>query len=134
MPLVGSSSRCDFTFAFRCAYNGFMREISDGRMKWRLERNVDRPANHQANAPWWRHFKQKQSRELRYPTASDQPQLPIGTIVLLKGKPDRPRRVLAAEWHHFQHQFVYIIETRGQRKHPPFCPYWFLDQLEVIDG
>lgn len=58
------------------------------------------------------------------------PALEVGTQVLLKGKPDRTRRILESEWHAHRYEFVYIIETSAP---DDFKPYWFLGQLEVVD-
>jgi len=58
------------------------------------------------------------------------PSLDVGTVVLLTGKPDRPRRVLSAEWHGHRYEFVYVVETSAP---DDFRPYWFLAQLTVVD-
>src|SRR5438132_178647 len=78
--------------------------------------------------PWWQRFPKRRSRLPRDPGPGDAPDLnlPPGTLVWLRGKPDRPRRLLRAEWHAIRCQHVYIVETSAGAR---FAPYWFADQL-----
>jgi hypothetical protein len=85
---------------------------------------------------WWKRYRPLSSPPLRGPGADDHPDpnLAQGALVRLKGKPDRIRRVLRAEWHSFRHAYVYIVETSAAMRkyaHTPF-PYWFADQLELV--
>ncbi|EMI40261.1 hypothetical protein RRSWK_07221 [Rhodopirellula sp. SWK7] len=57
------------------------------------------------------------------------PELTVGTIIKLAGKPDRTRRILDSEWHLHRYEFVYIVETSAQNN---FRPYWFAAQLTVV--
>ncbi len=58
------------------------------------------------------------------------PRLVAGTLVRLVGKPAQARRVIKSEWHSHQRVYVYIIETTAPT---PFEPYWFAEQLEVVE-
>jgi hypothetical protein len=101
---------------------------------WKVRPTPDPPAQEREwHGPWWMRYRPLYRPESREPSEQDLPKLEIGAMVLLKGKPDRRRRVLAAEWHCFRYQYVYIVETNGQMKRPPFRPYWFLDQLRPVD-
>jgi hypothetical protein len=83
----------------------------------------------QPTPAWWqRHPRLRSRRRPRPPTAQESPQLTEGTLVRLRGKPDRQRRVLQSTWHWHRHEYVYIVETSAR---PPFKPYWFFDQLSV---
>jgi hypothetical protein len=80
---------------------------------------------------WWKRYTNKKSR-LPYPQPAEaRPLLQVGTVVRLKGKPDRPRRVLEAQWHWIRREFVYVVETSARTTPYVFKPYWFSDQLQV---
>lgn len=75
---------------------------------------------------WWMQFPRPESRTPREPRPEDRPLLAQGDLVRLRGKPDRARRVLRAEWHWHRHAFVYIVETNAPSH---FEPYWFFEQM-----
>jgi hypothetical protein len=77
---------------------------------------------------WWMHFPKTGSRAIQDPTPRDYPQIKIGTVVRLRGKPNSQRRVIKTEWHRHRHKFVYIIETSAPKG---FEPYWFYEQLTI---
>ena len=80
-------------------------------------------------APWWALFTDNESRECRSEPDGACPELEIGTMVRLTGKPELKRRVIGAEWHSHRYEFVYIVETSAEGW---FRPYWFLAQLTVV--
>ncbi|WP_309719522.1 hypothetical protein [Armatimonas sp.] len=79
--------------------------------------------------PWWQHFPRTSSLFPKEQGGRDfpDPTLAPGTWVRLRGKPEKPRRVLRAEWHRYHWQFVYIVETSGY-----FDAYWFAEQLVLV--
>ncbi|WP_144059446.1 hypothetical protein [Rhodopirellula sp. SWK7] len=81
------------------------------------------------SSPWWRHFPRVESRKCCSMPVGASPELTVGTIIKLAGKPDRTRRILDSEWHLHRYEFVYIVETSAQNN---FRPYWFAAQLTVV--
>ena len=79
-------------------------------------------------APWWRRYDARTGpRRPRLFTPQDSPAYAVGDQVRLVARPERVRRILGVEWHHWRHTHVYTVETST----PPdlFAPYWFGDQL-----
>lgn len=76
---------------------------------------------------WWVQYPQPSCAEPQLRPGPDQrPVFREGDVVWLRGKPDRPRRVLAVEWHMHRYQFVYVVQTSAPSG---FRPYWFAPQL-----
>jgi hypothetical protein len=80
-------------------------------------------------APWWMSYPKIESRLFKSKPFSAKPELQVGQYVLLTGKPDKPRKIIATEWHAHRYEFVYIVETSAKY----FKPYWFRDKL-IVQG
>jgi hypothetical protein len=77
----------------------------------------------------WRLFS-TESRRPREATAADPP--PVftkGQSVRLKDKPDRPRAVLAVEWHRHRQQYCFRVQTSSSDAGLADPSYWFTAQL-----
>ena len=67
----------------------------------------------------------------RAPEPSEKPILSVGTLVRLRGKPQRLRRIIEVQWHSIRWVYVYVVETSTSDRKRRFTPYWFLPQLAV---
>lgn len=79
---------------------------------------------------WWKRYPKTESRWPREPGSDDIPalHLTVGTLVRLRGKPDKARAILKVEWHRYRYRYVYVVEASGGS-----VPYWFADQLMLED-
>lgn len=77
---------------------------------------------------WWMQFPKRESRTPKDKPTTEKPKLSIGDKILLKRKPDKVRKVIGIEWHRHRYEYVYVIETSSLY----FEPYWFYEQLEVM--
>ncbi len=79
---------------------------------------------------WWKRYPKTENRYPREPGPNDipAPHLSVGTLVRLRGKPDKARAILKVEWHRYRYRYVYVVEASGGE-----LPYWFADQL-MLEG
>ncbi|MDD4964341.1 MAG: hypothetical protein PHI11_10545 [Gallionella sp.] len=88
------------------------------------------PLGKPQKSPWWKRYPKAESRWPREPGTDDipAPHLTVGTLVRLRGKPDKARAILKVEWHWIRYCYVYVVEASGGS-----VPYWFADQLMPED-
>jgi hypothetical protein len=79
---------------------------------------------------WWVQYQKPScSKMVVSPLPGVTPAFQEGQLIRLRGKPEKPRRVLAVEWHRHRYEFVYVVETSA----PIWLrPYWFGPQLELV--
>jgi hypothetical protein len=79
---------------------------------------------------WWKQYPKTESRKCRQPPPGGAPQslLAVGTLVRLRGKPERARRIVSCEWHWYRYEYVYVVETASG-----FAAYWFAPQLLLVE-
>ncbi|RYG72644.1 hypothetical protein EON80_03975 [bacterium] len=82
---------------------------------------------------WWRLYQTGSRTTGRWePDPDKSPIFHVGDVVRLRGKPNKPRRVLSVRWHAFRYDYSYLIETSYSARFGALrddLPYWFAPQL-----